>query len=476
MLRRRRRALKIIGLTVAAFLVMILIAAAAIYTKLNGNITTAGDINSLHHRPSASGGAAINVLILGSQTRNGQTGHFTGTTGTDISDTSMLVHVTADHRHATVVSIPRDTLVDRPACRSRDGSHTIPAAPHSMIDLAMNVGGPLCSAATVEKLTQIRIDHFVRLDFNGFRKLITDIGGVDVCVPPPGIHENQNSGLNIDQGIHNVTGDQALAFVRDRHGIGDGGDRGRIEMQKMFVSSLITKLQSQGNLNDPVQLYHLADTATSSLTVDEGLGSISKLLDLTKQVKNIPTHNVTFVTMPNEPALSDPNRLVPAPDANLLWQSLRSDKSFDAPTANAPTTPATPSPQVPAGTKVSVFNGTTTPSLASKAASELQTKGISAAIGGTRLGAHPVTQILYPTGHQATATALAALYPGAQLTPSPGNAAILTVVLGQDYAAHSTSSTATTPTTQVPVPSAIPNLQARAADQNICTGLPKSNG
>ena len=332
-------------------------AVSYMYEHLNGNIHTAGDLDSLTGRPAAlgatpDGGPPINILLLGSQTRDGQlgqfgnsdsTGSFGGGTGTDISDTSMLLHVSSDRKHALVVSIPRDTLVDRPRCVSRDGTGVVDPEHRAMFDTAMSLGGPLCTAATVERMWDVRVDHFIRLDFNGFRKIVTYLGGVRVCIPAGGLHDPY-SHLNLDAGLHIVTGDEALAFVRDRHGIGNGSDLGRIKMQQMFLSSLITKMESNGTLSNPDKLYGLANTATSSITTDQALGSVPALLGLAETVRALKPSNIHFVTMPTVYDQYDPNRVDPAPAADVLWSLVRNDRTLDSSSAatlpNPPTVPA----------------------------------------------------------------------------------------------------------------------------------------
>ncbi|WP_370350712.1 LCP family protein [Catenulispora sp. EB89] len=357
-----------------------------VYLHLDHNIHTAGDLNTLPDRPpvlvpppttSTSGSSApapstsstapqgppINILLLGSQTRDGQagqfgdsnsTGSFGGSDGTDLSDTSMLLHISGDRQHAIVVSIPRDTLVDRPTCPARDGKGTIPGQQRAMFDASMSLGGPLCAAETVEQYFHVRVDHFVRLDFNGFRKIVTYLGGVEVCIPPGGIND-PFSHLNLPAGRQVVTGDEALAFVRDRHGLAGGSDLARIEMQKMFLTSLITKIEDSGTLNDAGKLYQLANTTTSSITTDDALGSVSALLDLASEVQDIKPHDIDFVTMPTVQDQIDPNRVDPAPDAETLWALIRSDQALDgastaattatpASSATTATAPATPTP------------------------------------------------------------------------------------------------------------------------------------
>jgi LCP family protein required for cell wall assembly len=295
------------------------------FGHLNGNIATQsmGEFGNL---PAASRAGVLNILALGSQTRDGQGPGFGYDPGTDLSDTSMLIHVNAAHTAAIVLSIPRDLLVYRPACRERvGGSAIVPAQQNAMLDSAMNLGGPACTVATVEAMSGIRIDHFVVLNFNGFRTMTDVLGGVQVCVPAPGIHD-WRSHLNISAGLHTISGNEALAFVRDRHGIGNGGDLGRIRMQQMFLSSLIKKVMSQGTLTDPVTLYRIADAATKSVITDPGLGSVQQLLGLAQSLRGLSLRHITFVTLPNESDPTDVNRLISQqPAASSVWHLLRDD-------------------------------------------------------------------------------------------------------------------------------------------------------
>ncbi len=259
--------------------------AGGLYLKLAGNIGVEA-IDVVGARPIDSG-VGQNILVLGSQSRAGQVGATLGDRGDseELSDTAMLVHLSGDMKHAVVTSIPRDLIVPRPACVSRKADHRmIPASPGDMFNRAMNLGGPSCAVATVEHMANLRIDHFIKVDFNGFRGIVDALGGVDVCVPAPGIHD-WRSGLNLDPGRHTIRDQEALAFVRDRHGVGGGGDLDRIKMQQAFLHSLAQKVQSAGTLSNPVTLYKLANAATSSLTVDPGLGSIRRLVSLARQLR-----------------------------------------------------------------------------------------------------------------------------------------------------------------------------------------------
>lgn len=332
-----RRRWLLIWTAVASVLVLALSAGLSGFLgQLNGNITSES-MAILGKTPPPSRPGVLNILALGSQTRDGQGPGFGHDPGTDLSDTAMLIHLNADHTRAIVVSIPRDLIVNRPACRERVGGNAIVSGSSSaMFDSAMNLGGPACAVATVENISGLRVDHFIRLDFNGFRRMTDVLGGVQVCVPRPGIHD-WRSHLNISAGLHVITGNEALAFVRDRHGIGNGGDLGRIQMQQMFVSSLLRKVLDAGTLTDPMVMYKLANVATGSLTTDPGLDSVQKLLQLGQSLRGLSLADVTFVTLPNQPDPVNLDRLDPQePQDAALWQLLRQDRPW---TGHLPTAP-----------------------------------------------------------------------------------------------------------------------------------------
>ena len=236
--------------------------------------------------------------MLGSQTRLGQRGHFgyDATPGVSNSDNLLLVHLDPTHTHAIVLSIPRDTFVYQPACKERPyvGTGTWPAQqypPGAIIDGALNIGGPTCAVQTVEALTGIKLDHFVEFNFNSFRTMVGQLGGVEVCVPPgPGYHD-QATNLNLSPGKHLLDYTQALQYVRDRHGVGSGADAGgdlpRIQLQQAFISSVVQKVNSTGLLSDIPSLLSIASTATRALTVDEGLGSTTSLLRLAESLAHL---------------------------------------------------------------------------------------------------------------------------------------------------------------------------------------------
>jgi LCP family protein required for cell wall assembly len=440
-----------------------------IYLRLDGNL----HVTQVRGLTNRSDYGVQNILILGSQTRDGQGPGFGYDPNTDLSDNLLLVHLNAAHTHATVVSIPRDTMVYEPACQSRFGHYTVPAQPQAIIDGAMNQGGPSCAVATVEHLTQIKMDHFIEFDFNSFRTVVDTLGGVEVCLPEA--VDDPWSGLHLSAGKHVITGGQALAFVRTRHGVGDGSDLGRIELQQEFFSSLIQKVESQGTLDNPLKLYDIANTATQSVTVDPGLGSISKLLSLASTLRSLHTKDVTFITMPTifDPANTD--RLLPEePEDDLLWHLLQTDALWHG------RLPATPASSV----DVSVLNGTGITGLAAQTAARLKELGFHVSQVGDA-PATATTTISYPGGAQAAGanTLMGAL----QQTPAVQDGAVgpITLTLGADFAGvqapashhsgQSSTSGATVAGQSAGVPGQSATIESRNAAENICSAMPDAN-
>jgi LCP family protein required for cell wall assembly len=233
----------------------------------------------------------------------------------------MVVHIDAGRTRATVVSIPRDTLVTRPSCPLASGGSTA-VAYGAMFNSAYSVGGPVCAVKTAESLTGVRMDHYLEIDFAGFAKLVNALGGVTVTTGQD--IDDDKSHLHLAAGTHRLNGKQALALARTRHGIGDGSDLGRIGLQQKLVKALLRQISSAGLLSDPVKLYDVANAVTGSLTTDTGLDSLGELTRLGQSLKSLSSDAVKTVMMPVATAPSDPNRVVPRePAADDLWKSLR---------------------------------------------------------------------------------------------------------------------------------------------------------
>jgi LCP family protein required for cell wall assembly len=340
--------LRWVALGAAVLLLVGVVGGYLVYRHLERNIATISE-TGLGHRPAKVvkqhvDQQPLNILLLGSDTRDGQTGHIGGATP-GLSDTTIVLHLSADRQHAYAVSIPRDSMVQMPSCPRKDGSGTF-AGGLMMFNEAYAIGGPVCTVKTVEQLTHIRMDHFVVVDFNGFRRIVDALDGVEVCVPEP-VHDPIGH-IDLPGGTYTVKGDQALDYVRIRHVISDNGDIGRMARQQAFLASMTNKAVSLGTLTNPVRLYQFLDAVTSAISADEGLASLQDLMSLGRQLRNIGLDHVRFLTVPFEAYPPNPNRLQWAqPEADRLWRRLNHDLPLDSRQRAESTSAQQPTPAGP---------------------------------------------------------------------------------------------------------------------------------
>ncbi|MBL1102781.1 LCP family protein [Streptomyces coffeae] len=305
-----------------------------LYTKLGTSHATADVEKALgSDRPARTVNGALNVLVLGSDSRAGKNRKYGKDQGSARSDTALLVHLARGRSKATVISIPRDTLVDRPSCPLPDGGDS-PADDSVMFNTAYEVGGLICATKTVERLGNIRIEHVLDVDFDGFKSVVTAVGGIRITLDKP-LHDKY-SHLDLDIGPQRLNGEQALALVRTRHGIGDGSDLGRIRLQQRFMTAFATEFKNSSLLTDPVKLYGVADAVSGAITTDKGLDSPRALFGLARSLSGLKPTDVDFRTLPVAPSPADPNRVVvKQTDAALLWQAIRNDTPPPAPEKRA---------------------------------------------------------------------------------------------------------------------------------------------
>src|SRR3954452_18918480 len=299
-----------------------------LYRHLNGNLEVLDPTDQLSNRPSKlveGPKGPENILVMGSDSRDGAGNNIDGKAGSgQRSDTTILLHLSADRQRAYGVSIPRDLLVDRPECTSEDGD-SIPGGSQQMWNAAFSLGGPACTIQQFEQLTGIRLDHFVVVDFEGFRGMVDAIGGVEVCIPEPIV--DPAHGINIEAGTRKIKGKEALNYVRERYVVGNGSDIGRMKRQQAFIGSMAHQVVTAGTLARPDRLVRFLDSATRSLTVDPGLKNVVKITDLGLQFRDIGLDNIQFITIPNEPDPADPNRLVwREPAAKEVGQKIPRDQ------------------------------------------------------------------------------------------------------------------------------------------------------
>jgi LCP family protein required for cell wall assembly len=413
-------------------------------SQLEGNIT-AVDISPTigrDHTPiqvvdEEGNYQAVNVLLMGSDSREGQTSKKYGDpdlyTG-ERSDTTILLHLSADRSFATAVSIPRDTWVMLPECNV-DGETV--GAFEAKFNTAFEIGGPGCTVKLVEQMTGLTIDNFAVIDFEGFKNVVNALGGVEVCLTEPA--SDPASDLELPAGTSVVSGEQALSFVRARKTLSDGSDLSRIKRQQAFLSSMIREASSTGLLLNPVKLYSTLDAATSGLTTDPGLADIDVLRDMALSVRGMAPGDIAFLTMPWVERGDGENVLVDEASAAPLWESIASDTPWIKPKKSADdSTSTTKTPDItvqPAEISVRVLNGSGIAGRAAEVAAALEAQGFTVVeIGDADSSAYTTSEIRHDAASAEAARTVLAALPGATTVADDATTTI-TIILGTTYAA-----------------------------------------
>ncbi|GAB3665380.1 hypothetical protein GCM10027589_29900 [Actinocorallia lasiicapitis] len=458
--KRKRKVAKWTAIGVAGTLLLGGGAATALLMSLDPRLPDLPEVTGT--RPPKPANNAMNILIMGTDTRDGANDKYGRQGEGERSDTTILLHLSATGDKAVALSFPRDSMVKIPDCET--GGKTVTGRT-DMINSAFAYGGAACTVKTIETLTQIRIDHFLKVDFTGFKGIVDALGGVEICAPAP--INDRDSKLVIERaGLQTINGEQALGWVRVRH-IGDGTDIGRIQRQQQFLASVMKKATSTGVLGNPVKLTKLIRATSSSMAADRGFG-MKTMLSLGAKLKDVNLDKIEFKTVPWRYATTEERqasklnngRVFWTDDAYTLFDAIRLDNklpaqpktrpkppagsattsSATASTADA-TTPAKPLP--PARIKVKVYNGTSTKGLAGRAVATLTSRKYTASLGSTTTygdGTLAKTVIRYGPGGKAAAVQFAALVPGAKIGPDAKSApGTVHLYLGADFKDFSTA-------------------------------------
>jgi LCP family protein required for cell wall assembly len=325
-----------------------------LYRHLNGNLNAidlTDEIGTNRPVKQAVEGPKepLNVLVMGSDTREGAGNNIDNLTGLgERSDTTILLHLSADRGRAYGISIPRDSVVDRPTCKAENGD-SLPGGTRVLWNEAFSVGGPACTMRQFEQLSGVRLDHFVVVDFEGFRDMVDAIGGVEVCIPET--IDDREHGIFLEAGTRKIAGQEALNYVRERYAVSGGSDIGRMKRQQAFIASMAHQLVTAGTLANPIKIVKFLEAATKSLTVDEEIGSLKKLGALGYEFRDIGLSKIQFLTIPNQVDPADPNHLVWTPAAKQVWNKIIEDKPLTKRLAtdvisagNVPGSSSSPSP------------------------------------------------------------------------------------------------------------------------------------
>ena len=329
--------LSIIGASLAVILVSGASVAGIAAYQLKSAIKTV-TLDSETEGPPPQIGAiegGFNILIVGTAGRAGQEG--IGGSEEDesavLNDVNILLHFSQDQTNAVAVSIPRDMVVTIPECVDTDTGDTKGESTEPInvgLFYGGAVGGLNCVVQTVERLTGLPIQFAGMISFVGVINMSDAVGGVDVCVNGPVVDDY--SGINLPAaGTYSLSGGEALAFLRSRHGVGDGSDLTRISSQQVYLSALVRKLKDTSTLSDPTKLYKLASAASQNLTLSSGLANLDTMVSIALALKNIPLERVTFVQYPGSTGGDGVYSGKVKPDSylgDLLFSKIASDTPF----------------------------------------------------------------------------------------------------------------------------------------------------
>jgi LCP family protein required for cell wall assembly len=500
---RRGRARKVLKWTAITMASVVLLGAGGVYAdylylnhRIKHDCSLSDCIVDQGSRPPKAADAikAQNFVLIGSDTRAGKSGKGTG--GSNVqgarSDTTILMHISANNSGATLISIPRDSYVQIPSCVVGP-NHKMSAPEMNKFNAAFSIGseydnkyGPACTAHTIETLTGIHIDHFAVVDFAGFQSMVSALGGVKMCVAhplvDPVVDDNgayHGSGLNLPAGPSvEINGFQALALMRARYALDGGGDLPRIKRQQQFIGAMIRKATSTGLLIDPPKLQSFLKAATGAISTDGfGLGTMHTLASA---LHNVGAGGVRLLTVPNlatYPGMPygdvewDPSK---APE---LWNAIKHDQPIPGTKTPKPTTSATPTssptpsrPKLsipPSRITVNILNGTGQSGLAHRVQTALEAKGFQVGTVGDADNANYTSTIVkYGSDKKQSSQTVTTSIPGSTRQADPTlPSSTITVIVGSNYTkvvhvkVTGTTSPSSTPT---------PKISSFSAAKNGC--------
>jgi LCP family protein required for cell wall assembly len=458
-------------------LVGVSLAAYVVYRKTVGSIHHQSVTSAmLGNRPPKLNGA-LNLLLIGSDSRAGTGGRYGHDVYGSRSDTAMLLHISPTHQRAIVLSFPRDSMVPVYACSPDGHGHSGQTAVPGQLEqlnATFSAGGAPCLWKTLEQQTHIRIDHFLEVNFLSFQKIVNDIGGVPVCLPYA--INDWRSHLRLPAGRHIIRGAQALAFVRVRH-IGLGSDLQRIQRQQVFLASAVKQVKSSGVLNSPTGLLHLVHDVASSITTD--ITNPTTLLAIANSTKGLNTKALRFISAPVRDYPPNPLAWVEwqQPQADELFSAIAHDNHVPQTPKSGATAKATPPPTVsPSKVQLEVLNGSGTQGVASVTASQLTSRGfVVTGTGNAPSYTYTKSVIEYTTASQLPeVNTLEQQLTGVQVTrvaSLPGNG--IALIVGSSFS--NLSSASSKPGTKLTT-SRLKGYGGISANTNICNDAAAFSG
>lgn len=311
--------------TLSVLLISSVAVGAVALSQVKGTIDSVELENEIEGAPPPTIGSfegGFNLLIVGSDIRAGYSA---------LNDVTILVHVAQDQSHVTAVSFPRDMVVPIPSCPRENGKGNYASMSAQPMNVTLSYGGLACTVKTVEALTDLEIPYAAMITFGGVVEMSNAVGGVTVCVNGPIVDRLANY-INLPKaGEYTIQGEQALGFLRTRHGVGDGSDLGRISNQQVYLSALMRKVKSDEVLSDPAALFRLATTAGRSMQLSTYLNDITTMVSMANALRKVDLDQVKFVQYPSTTGVGGVYAGKVAPikgKADELFALIRADKPF----------------------------------------------------------------------------------------------------------------------------------------------------
>jgi LCP family protein required for cell wall assembly len=412
----------------------------AVVSSLDADITRVDPFRDMKNRPPT--GHGLNVLLVGTDGRDRispqeRRRYRLGGEPCHCTDTMMIVHLSGDRERASVVSLPRDSYVELPAHLDRNTGKQ--HAPHPVkLNAAYAEGGPALTVRVVEELTQLKIDHYLEVDFSAFMRTVDVLGGVKICTAVP--LKDSYTGLDLPAGTRTLTGGQALQYVRSRH-LDGASDFGRMKRQQRFLAALIERATSSRVLLNPMRFRDVTRAVLGSVRADRNFHT-DELLDLGRAMRTFSPSSSEFTTVPVAQTSYSVKGLGSTvkwdrAKAQQLFRALRDDRPLSVRKAPKPRV-NTPTVEVaPRQIRVQVENGTSTAGLGRRVDTALAAAGFSttrAPVDAKERGVRR-TVVLYDPRWDRSVRSLAAALPGSELRAVPGQGATLRVIAGSDYRA-----------------------------------------
>nr|WP_326420870.1 LCP family protein [Amycolatopsis sp. H20-H5]MEC3982289.1 LCP family protein [Amycolatopsis sp. H20-H5] len=324
------------------------------------------DQNSGDIQNAAAQNGTENFLMVGSDTRDGASAEegvgTADTTPGARSDTIMIAHIPKDRSRVVMVSFPRDLEVNRPDCQRWDPAtskytdQVSPAQKIAKLNTAYAVGGPQCVTKVIQQITGLRMNHFVGIDFNGFKEMVDAVQGVTVHTDIP-IIDGVLGTVVPEAGDIKISGDQALNFVRARHVKGDPtSDYGRIKRQQAFIGALLKTVMSKDVMLDTGKVSGFV-TAFAKATFGENLG-IDQLLTLAQSMRGVDPSKINFMTVPTVgTANSRGNEVLVPSKAKAVFTALIENTPLPDPNAPAAAPPSSDAPEPTSASKPTSKSG-----------------------------------------------------------------------------------------------------------------------